>query len=521
MQKWTTRLEKHSSRNRVSTLQFLSSFTPSSPSTEPHSSDEIIKDVFNWLFDLSTPFLVMWIHDKTVTQTILVAQVIAGILAKLDKLSASFFSGLEGVVNDSYVIPTIAYQLAQSRSEVRAYVGQAVPHDSSIFNLEIETQLRKLLCDPLLAASESGIMKMEGIPNVFLIHGLENYNEDHFQSPFLQDFVDVLHLVRASNIPHRLLVIGRHSSSLQSCTSKPNMRQTILERPIMASFWFGKEEETQRREEDLKRQEEGLRQKEEELQKIGARLDTKKEKLAEELKSKDEDIERRRYALQLDEEKLKTQEDTLEEELSRREDEVSRREDEVSRREDEVSRREDEMSRREDEMSKQGDEMRQKDREARQRQVGDGDFKPLIHVDSGARTIRHEKELESAQLIRPQLIYQTPMSLNTQEELDVERALEDKLAIDRLLKSRELEYGQVNIAFKPKEEYPSEREETLRGSRPRDMNQPVVPSSFFLSDFAQALKDQLFKDQFGFGQSKVAEKIGLQKNDLVVLWVFS
>lgn len=230
-------------RNRSPTSLLLSPSIPSSPSTEPHASDEIIKDVFNWLLDHSTPFLVMWIHDGNVTKTILVAQALAGILAKLDKLSASFFSGVDGIVNEKHVIPTLAHQLAVSRPEVQEHIGRAVAHDGSIFNLEIETQLKKLLCRPVLVASNSSLLKTQGIPNVFLIYGLENYSENNFQSPFLQDFVDVLHSFRAHKLPHRLLIIGRHTSFLQSCISKLYMRQIVLERPMTARFWFGKEAE--------------------------------------------------------------------------------------------------------------------------------------------------------------------------------------------------------------------------------------------------------------------------------------
>ncbi len=433
VQKWTSQLDKHCNHDRVSAFPLLSSFIPSSPSMEPHSSDEIIKDVFNWLFDFSTPFLVMWIHDENVTQTILVAQVVAGILAKRGKLSASFFSGLEGIVNARHVIPTLAYQLTQSRPEVRTHVGQAVAQDNSIFNLEIETQLGKLLCDPLLAVSESGNMKPQGIPDVFLVHGLENYNGDYFQSPFLQEFVDVLHSIRTTNTPHRLLIIGRHTSFLQSCTSKPNMRQTILERPMTTSFWFGREEEigfwnkeAQRREAGLKRREEGLRRKEQEFRVIGARLDTE-----------EEDIKRRKCALQLDEEKLKTREDTLEDVLKRREDEVSRREDEVSRREDE------EVT------------------------VANGVFGTLIRHIHGDKMICHHKELQSTPLIVPQLIYQTPMTTKIQEELDFGRVLGDTSAasaaiFEKMKELQEKHEKEMEELTKVVEEAENENDKQLR-----------------------------------------------------------
>ena len=368
---------------------------------ESHISDRIINDVFNWLFDYSTPFLVMWIHDQTVSQTILVAQVIAGILDELHKLSGSFFSGIDGVVNNKHVIPTLAYQLAQSRSELQEHIGRAVAYDGSIFDLETGTQLRKLLCDPILAASMPGIIQTQGIPNVFVIHGLENYHEGQFQSPFLQDFAETLLSLRAGKIPYRLLVIGQHTSFLQSCTSKPNIRQFVLQRPITASFWFGKEadisswrEEAQRREEDLGRREEGLRCKEEEFGVLGRKMENEREELeselekmknqkeglkiesndlrrkAEELKrmgeelqrekrewnqkgrelrgreleleKQDEEIRRRRHALQLEESDSRIRHDNfsfLGADLSRREDELSRRQDELSKQEEEVRRK--------------------------------------------------------------------------------------------------------------------------------------------------------------------------------------
>ncbi len=392
---------------------------------EPHISDRIINDVFNWLFDYSTPFLVMWIHDKTVSQTILVAQVIAGILDKLHKLSASFFSGIDGVVNVRHVIPTLAYQLGLSRPEVQKHVGRAVANDGSIFNLEIETQLKKLLCDPILAASESEIIKTQGIPNVFVIHGLENYHEGHFQSPFLQDFVDTLLSLRAREIPRRLLIIGQPTSFLQSCISKPNIRQIVLQRPITASFWFGKEaeisswhEEAQRREEDLGRREEGLRRKEEELRVLGGEMENEREELEselekikkqkEELKSQSNELRRKEEELRVlggemesELEKIKKLKEELkrkgeklesekrdwnqkgrglhgkEVELEKKDEEIKRRrhdlrldEEESKIRQDnfllseaELSRRKNEMSKRENEMSKREDEMRRKDRD--------------------------------------------------------------------------------------------------------------------------------------------------------------
>ncbi len=238
---------------------------------EPNNPDEIIKDIFTWLYDRSTPFLIMWIHDEGRAYSVLdlVSQAIARILYKQSKLAASFFSpsssgSTDIIVDNIRVIPSLAYQLAQNVPATRSAIAHAVLRDTSIFNLEIQTQVERLLFDPV--SPESGMMEQEGIPKVFLIHGLERFdNEDHFQSSFLNEFADMLSNMKAIGIPHRLLVFGKRTDFLQRYVSNIAMRQMVLQRPLMARLWLGKEKEFERKAEELRRWEKVLKNREEEL----------------------------------------------------------------------------------------------------------------------------------------------------------------------------------------------------------------------------------------------------------------
>src|ERR1700678_632958 len=69
------------------------------------------------------------------------------------------------------------------------------------------------------------------------------------------------------------------------------------------------------------------------------------------------------------------------------------------------------------------DEQEGKDRETA---LANGAFKPLI--DAGAKLLRHDRELESAQSIMSELIHTTPMTMKIQEELNAGRALGDMSA---------------------------------------------------------------------------------------------
>src|SRR5438309_2413363 len=106
---WTSRLQA------ISSHLISSGSSRSDPSVFAQSVTEgVLKDVFTWLYDPSTPFLIMWIPDEGRTRTSLIAQVIADVLYDRGELSALYFacpSSGKSRIDLSCVIPTIAYQL--------------------------------------------------------------------------------------------------------------------------------------------------------------------------------------------------------------------------------------------------------------------------------------------------------------------------------------------------------------------------------------------------------------------------
>ncbi|SRR6266545_4710675 len=123
----------------------------------------------------------MWVHDERRDETSLIAQVVAKILHERHELSSSFFSSNTSNQNldGSRVIPTLAYQLTQTIPQARRSIIHNVSSDLSIFKLDTETQLEKLVVEPLTKASPLSMSH-----RFIIIHGLEDFEED-FQRSFL------------------------------------------------------------------------------------------------------------------------------------------------------------------------------------------------------------------------------------------------------------------------------------------------------------------------------------------------
>ena len=352
VQKWASRLKALLSRLSTD-ASFVSLTYPGSslgPLMEPDNPDEIIKDVYAWLFDRSTPFHIMWVHGENLSQTNLVGQVIAGVSHELGILSASFFSsvvdGLEDTVDNACAIPTLAYQLAQNIPDTRLAIADAIANDRSIFNLEIQTQIQRLITDPLLRMAGT-----QSIPRVFLIHGPEYFsNAHHFQSSFLTDFADALSKIDSSNAPHRLLILGKRTSYLQECISSTSMRQIVLQRPVMARSWWGKELEISRKVEEVKGK----------AEEISQRI-RQKEK---EVRQKEEDVLQKGDNVRRKEENVRQKE----EEVWQKEGEVWQKEKDVQQKEWDICRKEEEIRRKEKDIQQKEWDIRQKEEEIRRKE---------------------------------------------------------------------------------------------------------------------------------------------------------
>ena len=295
VRRWTPRLQQDPSH-------FADSF----------AVEDVLRDIFAWQRDPPiTRFPSMWVNGTKRHQTALIAQVVADILYQRRELSASFFFSqatetLQEVA--SSVIPSIAFQLAENIAPARSAILQAIINDPTIFNsaLRVKAQMRKLIIDPLLKASESRPISHS---NLILIHALEDCDDQYnFQESFLDAFSQGLEMLKPK-LPLKLLVLGRHTTHLSDCFAKLAGRSMVLRRPIESGHWLRVEEENYRKELKLRKWQERLENEEGNSGRVREHPMAHRER--QEMERKAKDLERREKQVEAKEEELKKKEREL------------------------------------------------------------------------------------------------------------------------------------------------------------------------------------------------------------------
>jgi len=132
-------------------------------------------------------------------------------------------------------IPTIAYELARRIPEIENPIALMAAKDLWIFDLSLDEQMKKLIVDPLQEASIIIKGNPYRFPQLFLIHGLEDCDDNDFQELFLRAFGKSLTLLQQS-IPQKLILLGRHTAHVQECFERPEMRGVVQHRPLPVHF---------------------------------------------------------------------------------------------------------------------------------------------------------------------------------------------------------------------------------------------------------------------------------------------
>lgn len=160
------------------------------PKCHPHTREAILQEILDWAQNdseaVAHPFL--WLYGPAGSGKTSIAQTIAEILHRQGKLAASFFFGrtAPGRNDDSRLIATIAYQLTLSIPGVSNDILLALTSDPAIFERSLETQLTKLVANPLSACVESGFNRIR--PRLIVIDGLDECNGSKSQRHILSVF---------------------------------------------------------------------------------------------------------------------------------------------------------------------------------------------------------------------------------------------------------------------------------------------------------------------------------------------
>jgi len=133
----------------------------------------------------------------------------------------------------SSIIPTIAYEITRRIPEIERLIALTATNNLWIFDLSLDEQMKKLVVEPLQAASNIKGNSYQ-FPQLFLIHGLKDCNDEDFQELFLLAFGKSLTRLQQCT-SQKLLLLGRHTAHLWECFSKPEMREIVQHRLLPVS----------------------------------------------------------------------------------------------------------------------------------------------------------------------------------------------------------------------------------------------------------------------------------------------
>jgi hypothetical protein len=146
------------------------------PKVHPTTRKQILEFIMNWIKDPSPEYDVLWLHAPFGHGKTAVMQKITELLhhdpSLIHYLAGSFFfgRGKPGRDKAQYLIPTIAYQIAQNIPGMREHINQVMINDPTFPLKDINTQLQFLILDPFQHCSSPLSYK-----STVIIDGLDEY----------------------------------------------------------------------------------------------------------------------------------------------------------------------------------------------------------------------------------------------------------------------------------------------------------------------------------------------------------
>ena len=181
-----------------------------SPKCHPDTRKAVLGDITNWISDHSKKTCILWLRAPAGSGKSAILQQIAEIFHNSGGLSASFFFSRTATKRNSetFLIATLASQLAISIPATKPLIAGAIERDPSIFDRVLSEQMARLVVYPLVYASlhpESG----SPWPALLVIDGLDECNGGDHQAEILRVLRMALLQLRSSLPTLYLLIASR------------------------------------------------------------------------------------------------------------------------------------------------------------------------------------------------------------------------------------------------------------------------------------------------------------------------
>ncbi|KAJ7326445.1 hypothetical protein DFH08DRAFT_885925 [Mycena albidolilacea] len=183
------------------------------PACHPGTRTAIMEMLHSWSTDTSTESTILWLHGCAGAGKSAIAQMFAKSLQTEGRLGVSFFFQRGHSKRGTWhsLIPTIAYQLATSVTELLLPIQQAVEGDKLIVGRALAISFQALLVEPLKKLSD-----LQRTP-VIMLDGLDECADHKIQQQILCLFISA---IQHHNLHIRLLIVSRPEPHLREVLEK-------------------------------------------------------------------------------------------------------------------------------------------------------------------------------------------------------------------------------------------------------------------------------------------------------------
>jgi hypothetical protein len=192
------------------------------PRCHPGTRNKVLGIIHHWIDDVDTVTRILWVHGPAGSGKSAIAQTVAELCRKQDKLAAAFFffRASSDRNNGDRLCPTLAWQLASSVPQTSEYIRRAVEGAAE----PVETQFDGLIVKPLRCAS-SRYIATEASKMIVIIDALDECAGETMQQRILTMISDAM---ANRVIPLRFLICSRPEPQIQDVFHAEMLRKITL-----------------------------------------------------------------------------------------------------------------------------------------------------------------------------------------------------------------------------------------------------------------------------------------------------
>jgi len=210
------------------------------PKCHPNTRVAVINRIIDWLLGkIECEALILWLYGAAGAGKSAIAHSVAEISQNHEWLLATFFFWKTAAErnNISRFVATIAYQIARAIPASRLLIETAIDVDPMIFQQSIDTQLAKLIIEPLQRLHSTGFAFKDS-PFFIIIDGLDECKGTDIQSGLVKSLA-----VAFSHSPLRIriLIASRPEVYLQSTFNSSSV-QPHLSRVALSNTYSAQED---------------------------------------------------------------------------------------------------------------------------------------------------------------------------------------------------------------------------------------------------------------------------------------